>query len=398
MTGRYLRTFQAVWIVLVAVSLCMTAVGVPAYFYQLSHPPRAVLHDLHHLGIPVGAYAVYLTGLTAAADLVGLGVAGMVAWRRFGETIGLITSLFLVLIVAGSPTNSTPVSQVFPRLLAPANVVAFLFLLFMVIFLMTFPNGQVVPHRLARPFWVAVIIYALLFLFTGQFAVPSQDSWMGLPLIFAFLFGLGSQVYRFRRVSGPVERQQIKLVLLALAVAILCSIPFTFLSMPSIGPNGTPYDAVSVTVLVSAFLLIPVSIGVAILRYRLWDVDVLINRALVYGSLTVTTVAVYIGGVIGLEALSRGLVGQHSDLAVAVVTLAVAALFNPWRRRLQRLIDRRFYRHKYDAARVLTAFTAHLRDEVDLEQLSGDLATVLQDTMQPASISLWLRHGEGDPA
>jgi hypothetical protein len=357
-----------------------------------------VLHDLHRLGISVQVYALYLTALTAAADLVGLIVAGMVAWRRFSEVIGLITSLFLVLIVAGSPTNSTPVSQVFPQLLAPANVVAFLFLLFMVVFLMTFPDGQVVPRRIARPFWVAVVAYAVLFGVTEQFAVPSQNSWMGGPLIFAFLFGLGSQIYRFRRVSGRVERQQIKLVLLALAVAILCSIPFTFFTMPSIGPNGTPYDAVSVTVLVVAFLLIPVGIGVAMLRYRLWDVDVLINRALVYGSLTLTILAVYVGGVIGLQALARAVTGQGSDLAIAVVTLAVAALFNPWRRRVQAFIDRRFYRHKYDAARVLSAFTVQLRDEVDLDVLSGDLARVLQETVQPSSVSLWLPHTEGGPA
>jgi hypothetical protein len=90
--------------------------------------------------------------------------------------------------------------------------------------------------------------------------------------------------------------------------------------------------------------------------------------------------------------------GQRSDIAIAVVTLGVAALFNPWRHRLQRFIDRRFYRHKYDAGRVLTAFTAHLRDEVDLDQLSGDLVTVLEETVQPASVSLWLRHVEGGPA
>lgn len=393
-----LRSYQATWTLLVVLSLGMTVTGVPAYFHQLSHPPASAVHDLHRLGISVEAYAVYLTALTLAADLVGLTVAGLVAWRRHNEVIGLVTSLFLVLIVAGSPTNSTPVSQVFPQLLAPANVVAFLFLLSMVIFLMTFPDGRVVPRRLARPFWLAVVAYAVLFVVTGQFAVPSQDSWTGVPLIFALLFGLGSQIYRFRRISGPVERQQIKLVLLALAVAILCSIPFTFFSMPSIGPNGTPYDAVSVTVLVAAFLLIPVSIGVAILRYRLWDVDVLINRALVYGSLTVTIVAVYIGGVVALQALARALTGQTSDLAIAIVTLAVAALFNPWRHRVQTFIDRRFYRHKYDATRILTTFTTHLRDEVDLDELSGDLMRVLQDTVQPSSVSLWLPHTEGGPA
>jgi hypothetical protein len=124
-------------------------------------------------------------------------------------------------------------------------------------------------------------------------------------------------------------------------------------------------------------------------------VDVLINRALVYGSLTVTLVAVYAGGVLGLQALARALTGQGSDLAIAIVTLAVAALFNPWRHRVQTFIDRRFYRHKYDAVRVLSAFTVQLRDEVDLDVLSGDLARVLQETVQPSSVSLWLPHTDG---
>jgi hypothetical protein len=386
-----LRVFQAVWLILVVACLGMTVAGIPAYFHQLSHPPQSALRDLHHLGIGVTVYALYLTGITAAADLVGLTVAGMIALRRFNETIGLVTSLFLALLVAGSPTNSTPVAQVYPAIAVPANALAFLYLLSMVVFLMTFPDGRVVPRRLAVPFWLAVTVYAALFVVTGQVTVPSQDSWVAVPLLAGLLFGLGAQIYRYRRVSGPTERQQIKWVLLAASVAIVMAIPFAFLSMPSIGPNGTPYDAVSVTVLVLAFLLIPVSIGVAILRYRLWDVDVLINRALVYGSLTVTVAALYIGGVIALEAVFRSVTGQRSDLAIAIVTLAVAALFNPWRHRLQRFIDRRFYRHKYDASRILAAFNATLRDDVDLDHLSADIAAVVHETVNPAHLSLWLR-------
>jgi hypothetical protein len=141
-------------------------------------------------------------------------------------------------------------------------------------------------------------------------------------------------------------------------------------------------------------LLIPLSIALAILRYNLWEADVLINRALVYGSLTLSLAALYIGGVVGLQALSRAFVGQSSDLAIALATLVVAALFNPWRRRLQVFIDRRFYRHKYDASRILSNFSARLRDEVDLDHLAGDLATVVNDTVQPVSVALWLRHRE----
>jgi small basic protein len=149
-------------------------------------------------------------------------------------------------------------------------------------------------------------------------------------------------------------------------------------------------------VVVWAFLAL--GVGIAILRYRLWDIDLLINRTLVYGSLTLSLAALYIGGVLGLQALFQATTGQSSDLAIAIVTLAVAALFNPWRHQLQRFIDRRFYRHKYDAARVLLAFTSHLRDEVDLDDLSGDLVRVLQETVQPSSVSLWLRHAEGEIA
>lgn len=393
-----LRIFQAVWLVLIVACLAMTAAGIPAYFYQLSHPPQTALRDLHHLGIPVGVYAVYLTGITAVADVIGLTVAGVIARRRFNETIGLVTSLFLAMMVAGSPTNSTPVAQVYPALAGPADTIAFLFLLSMVVFLMTFPTGRVVPRRLNVPFWLVVAAYAVLFVATGQFSVPSQDSWVSITLLIELLFGLGAQIYRYRRVSGPIERQQIKWVLLAVSVAVITSIPFAFLSMPSIGPNGTPYDAVSVTVLLLAFLLIPVSIGVAILRYRLWDVDVLINRALVYGSLTVSVAALYIGGVIALEALFRSVTGQRSDLAIAIVTLAVAALFNPWRHRLQTFIDRRFYRRKYDAGRILASFNARLRDTVDLDQLTANMALVVQETVEPASVSLWLRPSKGKPA
>ena len=135
----------------------------------------------------------------------------------------------------------------------------------------------------------------------------------------------------------------------------------------------------------------PIAIGIAILRYRLYEIDTLINRTLVYGVLTVMLVALYFGGIVVLQRLFVLLTGQQSTLAVVASTLLIAALFTPLRRRIQRFIDRRFYRRKYDARKTLEAFSATLRDETDLGALGENLVGIVRETMQPAHVSLWLR-------
>jgi len=213
---------------------------------------------------------------------------------------------------------------------------------------------------------------------SGLLEVTNTVAFMLLPV--CFLLSALSMIVRFRRSTG-VERQQIKWF--ATAAALLAAV----FSASFVASSGFVEDLVTLM-----FAGLPVAVGFAILRHRLYDIDVLINRALVYGPLTATLALVYVGGVVSLQAALRFLTGQESTLAVVASTLAIAALFSPLRRRVQAFVDRRFYRRKYDAAKTLAAFNARLRDETDLGALSDDLVGVVRGTMQPEYASLWLRH------
>ncbi|MDF2702071.1 MAG: putative two-component system sensor kinase, partial [Rubrobacteraceae bacterium] len=207
-----------------------------------------------------------------------------------------------------------------------------------------------------------------------------------LPLLYVAV--ASSLFVRLRRAIG-VERQQIKWFAYAVA-ATISGIILAYMIPESI---NTPlwFERAGFALNIAVTPAIPISMGIAILRYRLYDIDILINRTLVYGSLTAMLVLVYFGGVTLLQGVLRGLTGQESTLAVVASTLLIAALFNPLRRRIQGFIDRRFYRSTYDARKTLETFSVKLRGETDLEALGDDLVGVVQDTMQPAHVSVWLR-------
>jgi hypothetical protein len=281
--------------------------------------------------------------------------------------------------------------------------------------LLLFPTGRL-PNSRWRPFaWfsaaltlMAAILMAIspnIVLDTlgpsgkGRISLPNPLGVEGLPnlylpvqtLVLALGLVAAASVVVGRRGARGVERQQIKWLLYAGAIFfggnVLKNTVFSPLGEASWG-------------LLVGYLLVavgglggPIAIGIAILRYRLYDIDIVINRTLVYGALTVLLAVVYFGGVTATEAIFRALTGQveQPQLAVVVSTLVIAALFNPLRRRIQSFIDRRFYRSKYDARKTLEAFSAKLRDETDLDALSDDLVGVVRETMQPSHVSLWLR-------
>jgi hypothetical protein len=254
----------------------------------------------------------------------------------------------------------------------PIAWLVFLALMVDVVVLRALMPGVVVfgATRIANPLGVEALRPFLDAIGTGV--------WLG-----SILVAVASLVVRFRRSRGE-ERQQIKWLALA-ALAI----PVWFLTnAPIQAASPNLFQVVDALIV---FALIPMAAGIAILRYRLYDIDVLINRTLVYGSLTATLVVVYFGGIVLLQRVFVVLIGEQSTLAVVASTLLIAALFNPLRRRIQSFIDRRFYRRKYDARKTLEAFSAKLRDETDLEALNAELVGVVRETMQPAHVSLWLR-------
>jgi hypothetical protein len=219
-----------------------------------------------------------------------------------------------------------------------------------------------------------------------------------LPLLPLCIFASAvSMVLRYRRSSGEV-REQIKWIAfvasfagLSFLISMVTQLVVVLMSGGNVPLIPLWFELLS-SVAVLGFTAVPVAIGFAILRYRLYDIDIIINRTLVYGSLTATLVALYFGVVATTQTIFRALTGQEQQpqLAIVISTLVIAALFNPLRRRIQAFIDRRFYRGKYDAAKTLEAFSAKLRDETDLDALSNDLVGVIKETMQPAHVSLWL--------
>ena len=272
--------------------------------------------------------------------------------------------------------------------------------------LLLFPTGRL-PSRRWRPVAWAVLIAGAVLLMIGPF-LPDESigafenplsvgGVVGEAIVFTSvavvftIFGVLvlsalSLVFRYHSAGG-VERQQIKWFAYA-AVLFGGSLVFGgFLGQDLPGV----WDALFET---ATFIPLYVAVGVAILRYRLYDIDLLINRTLVYGSLTATLVLLYFGGIVVLQRVFVVLTGEKSTLAVVASTLVIAALFTPLRRRIQGFIDRRFYRRKYDTRKTLEAFSAKLRDETDLEALNNELVGVVRETMQPAHASLWLKKAE----
>ncbi|HEV8192633.1 MAG TPA: hypothetical protein VGP82_14300 [Ktedonobacterales bacterium] len=409
------RLAHTIWWLVIAVDALFFIAGVPGLYVALHNPCTDLSVECSAVQAPLADFqvmqqrgqvetsAIFVLTVVVLASLVFFAVGGLIAWRKWSDPMGLFVSAVLITFGATGISDALQVPAVPPLdwlnpILGPfATIFTLLQYPALATFLLTFPNGRFAP----RWSWLLVLLWIVQI---GLFFAGLPDGVLLLSVIVTWGSAAAVQFYRYSRVYTPAERQQTKWVVFSLAfIAIPSQIVNTLLPViwPELNTPGSLYRLSSVLGLALFWMPISLGVGIAILRSRLYDIDLLINRALVYGSLTVILTAIYAVGVIGSQTAVGGLTHSSSEpqspLTIVITTLVIAALFQPLRRRLQEFIDQRFYRTKYDAARTLAAFTATLREEVDLKDLADHLLSAVDETMQPAQVSLWLRASERAP-
>jgi hypothetical protein len=404
---RWLLLARIGWAALLVLTMAIFFASLPVYiacvgsgcsFSSQQLTPEQV-EVLKGSGFSPGDYIAYSVALTLASVVLCLVVSALIAWRRSDDRMALLVALLLVTL--GPVIATSSVSETFSPWRLPAACLYFLTLALLVLVFLLFPSGRFVPRWTRWTFVVFLVgqIPSTFFPY-APFTLDTNASQVGfLMLVGEAAILVVVQLYRYRRVSSTLERQQTKWVVFGMAIPISVFVSGTVLEyiFPALNDPSSLYSApyqLALNASTCLTLLIPLSFGFAMLHSRLWDIDILINRTLVYGTLTVILTVVYVGLVIGLQALLRGIISHDSGVAIVISTVAIYFLFQPLRRRIQQVIDRRFYRRKYDAAKVVAAFSATLRNEVDLEQLREQLLGVVEETMQPAHVSLWLRTPE----
>jgi hypothetical protein len=392
LSGRWLLLARAVWAIIATLALCLFIASIPSYVSNVLN-----LGQADWIGTPVEAPA----GLVFVVELLGvlisitsavacLALASVLFWRKSDDWMVMFISSYLLVygtVLVGPLETAEAFYPWWPSL--AVDVIQPLFFTTPTIALLVLsPDGRFVPS------WTRWLLVLSIPLAVAVLQVPQSYLWALLGII--VVGAMYAQIYRYRNVSTPTERQQTKWVLFGvLSWLLLMGMLFVPYSVELSLPSGRPlpwWALVNSTGWWLTLTIVPLALSIAVLRYRLYEIDLIINRTLVYGSLTAMLAVVYFGGVAATQGIFRILTGheEQPQIAVVVSTLVIAALFDPLRRRIQYFIDRRFYRSEYDARMTLEAFSAKLRDETDLDSLSDDLVGVVRDTMQPAHVSLWL--------
>ena len=409
---------RLVWGILVLMVLVLGIASIPAYFSSLTSTCTGTIircftslqltpgnmQALYSMHLSPTSYAVYMLVLAVIASLVCIITGAIICWRLWGkseERLGLFVSLLLITMGSFGILNVRVAALEASLPASPIQIVLrFAVILLWVaigIFFYTFPDGHFNPRwtRFLVILWVVEAIF---------FSLPTSTplaitNWPTHLFLAELLLTFGSaacvMIYRYRHIFNSSQRQQTKWLVFGFALILPVNPIYAAIGDRSgaFSIPDSPYQLLEPTLLTLIVLVVPLSISFAILRYRLWDIDLLINRTLVYGLLTGVLALIYIAVILSMQLLFHGLI-EGNSISLVVSTLLTVALFHPLRSRIQRIIDRRFYRSKYDTTQILASFSATLRNELDLNQLREQLIQVVEETIQPTNISLWLRPPE----
>jgi hypothetical protein len=403
------RLIRLGWLLAFILLVVLKAAGVQVTFqnylaeptFNMGDDPLRVAEALKGAGISQALFAAYKVGVQMLSSIPLLVFGLLIFWRRSGDRGAMLISFLL--LITGYGTLAPAVVNLFgefgifiSRLLIVISGVSLPLIFYL------FPDGRFVPRwtRWVLAAFGLVLLSSLLFpgsRFDTLFSTPGP-----LAMIFILPFYgslIYAQVYRYRKVSGPTERLQTKWVMLGMLL-----IPFAWtlngFIIPTLAPELEHVTAATIRtrlliellVFQPLYLVFPIGMGISLMRYRLYDIDLIIRRTLVYSLLTIALGLIYLGVVVFLQNLLGGLTGERQpEIVIVISTLAIAALFTPLRRRIQGFIDRRFYRKKYSAEQALATFAAMARQETDLDELRRQVVEVVDQTVQPEMVRLWLR-------
>lgn len=402
------------WFVITAGSIALFIGGItPQYLKEVWAAAMMYPSNLEGLGVSIPFYAGFQTALDVISATVFIAVGLLIFIRGWKDWKLILVSLTMTTFGMLFVSTLSILVETYPIWTIPASIIrAFGLGLSLPVPFYLVPDGRYIPKitKWLTVLWLAMTAAWAIFpqLPANLIHATTWDDNLGLSfglLGIFFVSGVAAQIYRYRKISGPVEKQQTKWIVLGTTAAVVGFILFNtpMAVIPELKRPGFPhlmYTFLAEPVYMVVTALVPVSIAISMLKYRLWDVDRIINRSLVYGILTLILGGVYIALVLMLRTSLLGFTGNSSTITIILSTLAVAALFTPVRNFLQGWIDRQFFRKKYDSQRILELFRQSLGTRVDISSISHELIAVVDQTIQPESVSLWLakRGDDDDPA
>jgi hypothetical protein len=393
---------RVLWMLLAVNGIVSFIMTLMVTWQLLRNPSPRLIAGLGAHGLSLISYGIFFIGSIAVLFFAYFIVALLIFYRRPNDGFALFTAIFLVSYGAATAypgfVEFVHFYQNPPLWYAVPSLISTLFSwTLLVAFLILYPDGRFVPS------WSLVLAVVAFFLTAAwslfPYAFADSTSPLGIFGAMTAVVVTGASLYvqywRFRHHYSQVQQQQAKWFVFALAIFLLSTFLYFIFSAQAgsaLTPKGSVLsDLVTMITGTLSSVFIPISIGIAILSYRLWDIDIIIRKTLQYALLTGLLALVYFGTVVLLQNIFESLTGQQSPVVIVISTLGIAALFNPLRHRVQEFIDRRFFRKKYDAEQALARFATVARDEVELDILTAKLVNAIDETLQPEEINLWLK-------